>query len=165
VNCQLYSGWRLGKRKPGVITDGEGLVETAGESITIWGVGFRRGVGVSAREGDSVSVVDLCDEIFPEEAVGLGEGGSSYVGEGGSYVLSKGKGSGVGSGGEETSGGQGEGRRGFDLVVPVSRYLCSRGSFCSFPSFCCAGAGRLRIRGGGGHPRSVVRVECGMGEN
>jgi len=38
VNCQLYSGWRLSKRKPGVITDGERLVEAAGEGIEIWGV-------------------------------------------------------------------------------------------------------------------------------
>ena len=38
VNCQLSSGWSLGKRKPGVITDGERLVEAAGEGIEIWGV-------------------------------------------------------------------------------------------------------------------------------
>jgi len=38
VNCLLYSGWCLGKRKPGVITDREGLVEAAGEGIEIWGV-------------------------------------------------------------------------------------------------------------------------------
>jgi len=38
VNCQLYSGWRLGKRKPGVITDGERLVEAAGEGIEVRGV-------------------------------------------------------------------------------------------------------------------------------
>ena len=38
VNCQLYSGWRLGKRKPGAITDGEGLVKAAGEGIEVWGV-------------------------------------------------------------------------------------------------------------------------------
>jgi len=49
VNCQLYSGWRLGKRKPGVITNGEGLVEAAGEDIEVWGVGLGWGVGVGAR--------------------------------------------------------------------------------------------------------------------
>jgi len=38
VNCELYSGWRLGHRKLGVITDGEKLVEAAGEGIEIWGV-------------------------------------------------------------------------------------------------------------------------------
>jgi len=38
VNCQLYSGWRLGKRKPGGITEGEGLVEAAGEGIEVQGV-------------------------------------------------------------------------------------------------------------------------------
>ena len=103
VNCPLYSGWRLGKRKPGVITEREGLVEAAGESMEIWDVGFCPGVGVSTREGDSASGVDLCDETFWEEAVGVGVRGSSYVREGGSYALSKGMGSGVGSGGEETS--------------------------------------------------------------
>ena len=40
MNCQLYRGWRLGKRNPGVIPDGEGLVDAAGESIEIWGVGL-----------------------------------------------------------------------------------------------------------------------------
>jgi len=38
VNGQLYSGWRQGKRKPGVITDGQGLVKAAGEGIEVWGV-------------------------------------------------------------------------------------------------------------------------------
>jgi len=38
VNSQLYSGWRLGKRKPAVITDGEELVEAAGEGIEVRGV-------------------------------------------------------------------------------------------------------------------------------
>ena len=59
VNCQLYSGWRLGKCKPGVITDGEGLVEAAGEGIEIWGVRLSWGVGVRARNGNSALVVDL----------------------------------------------------------------------------------------------------------
>jgi len=99
----LYSGWRLGKRKPGVIPDGEGLAEAASEKIEVWGVGLRWGVGVGAPAGDSPSVVDLCDDAFWEEAVGLGEGGSSYVRQGGGYALSKGVGSGVGSGGKETS--------------------------------------------------------------
>ena len=103
MNCQLYSGWRLGKRKPGVITDGEGLVEAAGEGIEIRGVRLGWGVGVSAREGNSASVVDLCDETFWEEAVGVGKGGGGYVWEGGGYALGKGVGSGVGSGGEEAS--------------------------------------------------------------
>jgi len=103
VNCQLYSGWRLGKRKPGVIPDREGLVEAAGEGIEVGGVSLRWGVGVGARRGDSASVVDLCDETFWEEAVGVGEGGSSYVWEGGGYALGKGVGGGVGSGSEEAS--------------------------------------------------------------
>jgi len=103
VNCQLYSGWCLGKRKPRVITDGEGLVDAAGEGIEVWGVRLCWGVGVGAREGNSTSIINLCDEAFREEAVRLGEGGGSYVLEGGGYALGKGVGSGFGSGGEEGS--------------------------------------------------------------
>ena len=50
VNCQLYRGWRLGKHQPGVTPYGEGLVEYVGESIEVWGEGFRRGVVVSGSE-------------------------------------------------------------------------------------------------------------------
>ena len=64
VNCQLFSGWRLGKRKPGVITDGERLVEAAGESIEIWCLRLCHGVGVGACVGNGASVVDFCDEAF-----------------------------------------------------------------------------------------------------
>jgi len=103
VNFQLYSGWRLGKRKPEIVSDGAGLVEAAGESIKIPGLRFSWSVGVSACQGDSASVVNLCVDAFWEEAVGFGEGGGSYVREGGSYALSKGVGSGSGSGGEEWS--------------------------------------------------------------
>jgi len=85
------------------MTDGEGLVVAASSSTEIRGVGFCWGVGGSACEEDSASVVDLCHEVFWEEAVGLSEGGSSYVWEGGGYALGKGVGSGVGSGSEETS--------------------------------------------------------------
>jgi len=109
VNCQLYRGRRLGKRKSGILSDRDGLVEVAGESIAVRGVGFSWGVRVRAREGDSASVVDLCDEAPLEKAVGLGEGGGSYVGEGGGYTLCKGVGSGFGSGSEQTSRGQREG--------------------------------------------------------
>ena len=103
MNCQLYSGWRLGKRKPGVIPNGEGLVETAGESIEVRGVGLRRGVGVGSGKGDGVSVIDLGDEAFWEEAVGFREGGSSNIREGGGYTLGKGVGCGVGSRSQEWS--------------------------------------------------------------
>jgi len=64
VNCQLCSRCRLGKRKPGVITDGEGLVEAAGESIEVWGVARCWGVEVGARKRNRASVVDFCDETF-----------------------------------------------------------------------------------------------------
>jgi len=79
------------------------LVEAAGEGNEIWGVGFCWGVRVGAREGNSLSVVDLCNEAIWEEAVGLGKGGGSYVWEGGGYALGNGVGSGVGPGGEEAS--------------------------------------------------------------
>jgi len=103
VNCQLYSGWRLGKRKPGVIPDWEGLVEAAGESIEVRGVGVGGGVGVGSSEGDGASVVDFGDKTFWEDAVGFREGGSSDIGEGGGYALGKGVGCGVGSTSEEAS--------------------------------------------------------------
>ena len=60
MDRQLHSCWRLGKRKPGIVSDGEGLVEAAGESIEVRGVGFSWGVGVSASEGDGVWVVNFC---------------------------------------------------------------------------------------------------------
>ena len=72
MNCQLYRGWGLGKRKLGIVSDGEGMVEAAGESIQVQGVRLSWGVRVGACEGDSASVVDLSDEDFWEEAVGLG---------------------------------------------------------------------------------------------
>jgi len=103
VNCQLYSGWRLGKRKPGVVTNGEGLFEAAREGIEIRRAGFGWGVGVGTRKGNNASVVDLCDETFWEQTVGVREGGSGYVWEEGGYAYGKGVGVGVGSGGEETS--------------------------------------------------------------
>jgi len=103
VNCQLYRGWRLGKRKPGVIPKGEELVEAEGESTEIRNERRYGGVGVGSCDGDRASVVDLCDEALWEETVGVSEGGSSYVREGGSYSVCKGVGSGVGSSGEETS--------------------------------------------------------------
>jgi len=103
VNCQLYTGWRLGKRKPGIVPDGEGLVESVGEGIEERGVGLCRGVGVGSVKGDGDSVVDLGNETFWKEAVRFREGGSSNVREGGGYALSKGVGCGVGSGSEESS--------------------------------------------------------------
>jgi len=103
VNCQLYSSWRLGKRKPGIGSDGEGLVEAVGESIEVRGVGLCWAVGVGAGMVDSPSVVDLLDKSFREEAVGFGEGGSRYVGEGGGYALGEGVAGGVGSGSEQSS--------------------------------------------------------------
>jgi len=87
VNCQLYSGWHLGKRKPGIVPDGEGLVEAAGESIKIQGVGFCRGVGISACERDGTSVIDLGYEALGEEAVRVGEGGGTDVRKGSGYPL------------------------------------------------------------------------------
>ena len=103
MNCQLYSGWRLSKRKPGVVPDGEGLVEAAGESNEVRCVGLRWRVGIGTGEGDGALVVNFGDEGLREEAVGFREGGSSDIREGGGYALGKGVGCGVGSGGEESS--------------------------------------------------------------
>ena len=103
MNCQLYSGWRLGKHKPGIIPDGEGLVEAAGESIEVWGVGFGRGVGVGSSEGDGATVIELGDDASWEQAVGFRQGGSSNIGEGADYALGKDVGCGFGSGSEESS--------------------------------------------------------------
>ena len=64
MNCQLYSSWRLGTCKPGVVPDREGLVEAAGASIKVWRVRLCPGVGVSAGKGVSASVIDLSDEAF-----------------------------------------------------------------------------------------------------
>jgi len=92
VKCQVYSGWRLGKPKPGIVPDGKGLVESAGEGIKVRGVGFCVGVGVGSGNGEGASGVDLGDEAFWEKAVGFREGGSTKVREGIGYSLSKGKG-------------------------------------------------------------------------
>jgi len=103
VNRQLYNGWRLGQRKLGISSDGKGLVEAAGESIEIGGVGLRKGVGVGSGEGDGASVIDLGDEAFWEEAIRFQEGGSSNVWEGGGYALGTGVRCRVGSRSEELS--------------------------------------------------------------
>ena len=103
VNCQLYSGWRLGKGKPGVIPNGEGLVEEAGESIEVGGIGVRSSVGVGARKRNCTTVVDLRNEALWVEAVRVDEGGGSDVGEGAGYVLCKGVGNVVGSRSEKGS--------------------------------------------------------------
>ena len=66
VNCQLYRGWCLGKHKPRIFPDGEGLVEAVGERIESWGLGLCGGVRVSAGEGASSSVVDLGDKALEE---------------------------------------------------------------------------------------------------
>jgi len=103
VHCQLYSGRRLGKCKPGIVPDGEGLVKSAGEGIEVRGVGFCGGGGVGSGMGNGASVVDLGDEAFWKEAVRFRKSGSSNVREGGGYSLSKGMGCGVGSGSDESS--------------------------------------------------------------
>jgi len=129
VNRQLYGGWCLGKCKPGVIPDEEGLVEAVGKSIEILGVGFCGSVRVGSCEGASLSGLDLCDEAFREEVVGVGEGGSSYVGQGGGYALCEGVGCGVGSGSKEMSRHQRHGQWGFYLSGSLSGNRGGRGPF------------------------------------
>ena len=73
MNCQLYSGRREGQCKPWVGTCREGLVEAAGESIEVGGVGATGGVGVGDGEGYGTPVIDFCEEAHGEEAVGVGE--------------------------------------------------------------------------------------------
>ena len=101
VNCQLYSGWRLGKHKSRVILDGEGLVQAAGESIEVWGVGFCGDVRIHTGERDGTSVGHFGYEAFGEEAVAVGKGGGSHVTKGRGYALSEGVWGGVGSSSQE----------------------------------------------------------------
>jgi len=101
VNCPLYTGWHLGKRKPGVIPDGEGLVQAAGVSIEVWGVGLCWSVGISAGKSDCTSVIDFGYKVFRQEAVRLGEGGGTDVGQGSSDALCEGVLGGVCSSSEE----------------------------------------------------------------
>jgi len=89
VNCQLYSSWCRGKRKPGVIPNWEGLVEVAGESLEVWGVGKSGGIGVGTGEGESSLFVNLHDDTFGKKAVGVGEGGGGNSWKEGSYTLGK----------------------------------------------------------------------------
>jgi len=86
-----------------MVPNREGLVEAAGESSEVWGIGFRGGVGVGSGKRDGASVVDHSDEGFWEEAVGFREGGSSNIGEGEGYALGKGVRCGIGSRSEELS--------------------------------------------------------------
>ena len=71
MNCQLYSGRHEGKRKPWVGPCGEELVEAAGESIEVRGVGAGRGVGVGDGEGYGASVIDFGEKALGEKAVGV----------------------------------------------------------------------------------------------
>jgi len=103
VNCQLYSGWRLGKHKAGVSPNREELVEAAGKTIEVGGVIFGGGVGIGTSREDDTLVVNLYNEALGEEAVRVDEGGGSNVREGGGYALCKRMGDGVGSDSEEGS--------------------------------------------------------------
>ena len=96
-----YTSWHLGKCKPGIVTDGEGLVQAAGESIEVLGVGPSRGVRICAGGRDGTSVVDLGYEPFREEAVGVSDGGGSDVGKGSGNALCVGVSGGVGFGSDE----------------------------------------------------------------
>ena len=59
MNCQLYSGRREGECKPWVGPCGEGLVEAAGESIEVGGVGACSGAGVGDGEEYGAPVIDF----------------------------------------------------------------------------------------------------------
>lgn len=119
VNCPEYRGSDLGKRKPVVISKGEGIVEAVGESNEVHGVGFSWRVGVGSCERDSILVVDLCDEALREETGGVCEGGSSYMEEGGSYSVCKGVGSAFRSGSKKHLQAQGRDDRGHGSLAPL----------------------------------------------
>ena len=68
---------------------------------------------VSAGEGYCASVIDSDPEAFREEAVGFCEGGGDDFGEGFCNAGCLGVGQGSFSDGKETTGGIGEGGRGF----------------------------------------------------
>ena len=103
MNCQLYSDWCLVKRKPVIVPKGEGLLEAAGETIEVQGVGFCGGVWTSACERDSTSVVALGYGAVGAEAFGVGKGSGSDVRQGRGYALCEGVWGGVLSSSKEVS--------------------------------------------------------------
>ena len=84
-----------------------------GDGIEVGGVGFGGDEGVSAGEGYCASVIDLDSKTFVEEAVGICESGGNDVREGCGNAGCLGVGYGSLSDGKETTGGEGEGGRGF----------------------------------------------------
>ena len=140
MNCQLYSGRREGKRKPGVRPCGEGLVEAAGESIEVGAVEASGGVGVSDGEGYGASVIDCGEETFGEEAVGVGESGGDDVWEGSLDISSERVGCWGVPDGIEPAGRIGERGRGF----------CSRVFFSGHTAG--GGLSALALRGARGAP-------------
>ena len=129
MNCQLYSGWREGKRKPGVRPCGEGLVEAAGESIEVWSVEAGGSVGVRDGEGYGASVIYLGEEALGEEAFGFSEGGGNNVWEGSLDISSEGVGGWAVSDGIETVERIGERGRGFCSRVLLSGHIAGGALF------------------------------------
>ena len=161
MNCQLYSGWREGKRKPGIGPCGEGLVEAAGESIEVWGVRAGGGVGVSDGERYGTPVIDLGKETFGEKAVGVCEGGGNDVRESSFDAGSERVGRRGVSDGVEPTGRVGE-RGGFCSPVFLSGYFVGRGLLAFALWGGPGGAGRLSV--GGEVFGSELGVEGGRGK-
>ena len=63
-----------------------GLVEAAGDSIEVGGVGGGGGVGVCSGEGNGATIINLSDEPLGEEGIGGSEGGCDKVWESEGYA-------------------------------------------------------------------------------
>ena len=83
------------------------------DGIKVWGVGFGGGEGVSAGDGYCASVIDFDPEAFRQEVVRFCDSGGDDVREGFGNAGCLGVGQGSFSDGKETTGGKGEGGRGF----------------------------------------------------
>jgi len=53
-------------------------------------IGFGRAVGICVCKEEGAVIVDLSDQAFQQEPVGLGKDGGYHVGEGGCYVRRQG---------------------------------------------------------------------------
>ena len=111
VNSELEVGGGEAESLPGVIGDGEGLIEVGGKGLKKGGVGSGGDGGVDNGEGDSVLAIDKGLERNRELRVGLLEDGGSDVREADmdeGFVRVGGMRT---AGGVEPSGSAGEGRR------------------------------------------------------
>jgi len=121
----------------GLSPTGKEWFEVAGETIEIRGVGICWGVGVGARERYRASLVDLGDQALWEEPVRFGDGGGSYVGEGGSYAWGKAVGAGLDLAVKKGLEAQGRDNRAFIRLFPSLATSVAEAPFVLF--FCLPG--------------------------